>query len=73
MELVQNLDYFFVDEVEYEEKVSKKFLKEENLEILRRLHDYLLNHDDFTVERLEEGLRQLSIELEIGLVSWRSL
>ena len=66
-ELAQAADYFFVDELEFEEKVIKKHLsKEANIGILEQLKEALSVQEEFSIAALEETLRELSEKLEVG-------
>jgi len=59
--------YYFVDEVEFDDKPRKKFLKPANREILERARDKLAGLDDFTEPALESALTSLMEELGVKL------
>ncbi len=65
-DLVQSLQYFFIDKVEYEDKAINKYLsKMENAQILEQVYNCLENESDFGTAALEEALRGLSDKLGI--------
>jgi len=52
------IDYFLKDEIEYEEKASKKYLDEKGKKVLSELLSYLENCPNFEKETLENSLRK---------------
>lgn len=54
VELADSADYFFADEVEYEETARKKFLTPEALPVLETLVEKLSSLNDFTVPALQK-------------------
>jgi len=66
-DLVENLHYFFVEQVEYEEKAISKYLsKRENAELLENIYKCLSEQGDFSTKALEEVLRGLADKLKIS-------
>ncbi|MBC3845762.1 glutamate--tRNA ligase [Winogradskyella echinorum] len=58
--------FFFVSPTDYDEKASKKALKEGTDEILNKVVDLVNSTDDFTVENLQTNIKDWITDNEIG-------
>lgn len=68
VELADSADYFFIEEVEYEEAARKKFLTLETLPIFETLIDELSSLTDFTVPELQRIFGEITEKRGIKLV-----
>lgn len=68
VELADSADYFFIEEVEYEEAARKKFLTSETLPIFETLIDELSSLTDFTVPELQRIFGEVTEKRGIKLV-----
>ncbi|MFO8056581.1 MAG: glutamate--tRNA ligase [bacterium] len=66
-ELPQTTAYYFVEEVDYEEKAKKKFLKPANAELLQKVREKLAGLERFDEESLQEAFKGLMEELDLKL------
>jgi glutamyl-tRNA synthetase len=67
LEYPQTTKYYFIDEVEFEEKPKKKFLKEKHKEILEKVRDSLTALSDFNEQPLEDAFVKIMGELDLKL------
>jgi glutamyl-tRNA synthetase len=67
IELASSLRYYIAEDLEYEEKAAKKFLKEESRELLSELKDGLQAMDDFTEQEIEQLFRSMAEKHDIKL------
>jgi glutamyl-tRNA synthetase len=68
VEFAESADYFFVDEVKYEEAAKKKFLTPEVLPIFETLIGRLSLLDDFTVPEMQRIFNEIIEERGVKLV-----
>ncbi|MGH7909369.1 MAG: glutamate--tRNA ligase, partial [Thermodesulfobacteriota bacterium] len=68
VELANTSDYFFVDEVKYEEAARKKFLTSETLPIFETLVESLSSLDEFTVPELQKIFGEITDKRGLKLV-----
>ena len=68
VELANSSDYFFVDEVKYEEAARKKFLTPETLPIFETLVERLSSLDEFTVPELQKIFGEITEKRGLKLV-----
>jgi glutamyl-tRNA synthetase len=68
VELADSADYFFVDEIEYEEAARKKFFTLETLPIFETLIDELSSLTDFTVHELQRIFGEITDKRGMKLV-----
>jgi len=68
LELANSSDYFFVDEVKYEEAARKKFLTQEALPIFEALIDRLSSLDEFTITELQKIFGEITEKRGLKLV-----
>ncbi len=68
VELANSADYFFVDEVKYEEAARKKFLTPEVLPIFETLIESLSSLDEFTVPELQKIFGEITDKRGLKLV-----
>lgn len=68
VELANSADYFFVDEVKYEEAARKKFLTPEVLPIFEALIERLSSLDEFTVPELQKIFEEITEKRGLKLV-----
>ncbi len=66
-EMANMMRFYFVEEVEYEEKAAQKFLKKEIVPILERIIQELSNLEAFTEKNIELIFRNLAKEYQIKL------
>ncbi len=69
-QIEQKSKFLFIasEEIEYDEKAVKKvLLKNDGLAVLATVHDKLAAMEQFTVENIENMLRSLAEEREVGL------
>ena len=68
VELANSSDYFFIDEVKYEEAARKKFLTHEALPIFEALIERLSSLDEFTVTELQKIFGEITEKRGLKLV-----
>ena len=70
-EMAENALFYFVDDIGYEEKAAKKFLKPAVLEALRLLIDQFEILDDFSEENLESAFKAVMDQtgLKLGKIA----
>lgn len=68
VELANSSDYFFVDEVKYEEAARKKFLTSETIPIFETLIERLSSLDEFTVPELQKIFEEITEKRGLKLV-----
>jgi glutamyl-tRNA synthetase len=68
VELADSADYFFTDEIKYEEAARKKFLTLDTLPILENLLNKLSSLGDFTVPELQKIFGEITEKRGIKLV-----
>ncbi len=68
VELANSSDYFFVDEIKYEEAARKKFLTPEVLPIFEALIERLSSLDEFTVPELQKIFEEITEKRGLKLV-----
>lgn len=59
VEMADSALFYFKEEMVYDEKASKKFLKKELLEVLEPLIEHIENLEDFTEKSLEEPFKKV--------------
>ena len=62
-DFVSQSAYFYIDDIEYEEKARNKFLTEETKPVLQALLDKLNTVQDFTYDNIQAALEQVVEEL----------
>src|SRR3990172_1096801 len=68
VELANSSDYFFIDEVKYEEAAQKKFLTSETIPIFETLIERLSSLDEFTVTELQKIFGEITKKRGLKLV-----
>ncbi len=70
-EMAENAIFYFKDDIAYEEKAAKKFLKPTVLEALRLLIDQFESLDDFSEENLESAFKAVMDQtgLKLGKIA----
>ena len=68
VDLADSADYFFLDEVKYEESARKKFLTPEVIPIFESLVDKLSSLNDFTVPELQKIFGEIIEERGLKMV-----
>ncbi len=66
VDMVEAAKFYYADEVEYDEKAAKKFLKPETAALLKRCADDLEALTDFTEPAMEEIFKTVMAEMELG-------
>ncbi len=71
VEMANGAEFYYADQVSYDEKAKKKFLKLENKDLFVILQDKLSHCDDFTLEQLEAIFAEVieKTELKFGKVA----
>ncbi|OQY00560.1 MAG: glutamate--tRNA ligase [Desulfobacteraceae bacterium 4572_130] len=64
-EMAQSALFYFQEQVQYDEKIAKKFLIPKNLEILKKSGDFIENLNEFTKENLEHGFKNIMEETNL--------
>jgi len=67
LDISNTIDYFYADEIEYEEKAKSKFLKPEIKPVLQDLADRLSNLADFNMDEMHKVFDQVMEERELKL------
>ena len=67
LELAASLRYYIVEDVEYDEKLKAKFLKEENRDMLVELKDGLTALSDFSDETVEGLFKEIVEKHDVKL------
>ncbi len=65
VEMAQSALFYFQEQVQYDEKIAKKFLIPKNLEILKKSGDFIENLNEFTKENLEHGFKNIMEETNL--------
>ena len=66
VDMVEAAKFYYAEEVEYDEKAAKKFLKPETAALLKRCADDLEALTDFTEPAMEEIFKAVMAEMELG-------
>ncbi len=66
-EMADMMRFYFVEDIEYEEKAAQKFLKKEIVPVLERIIQELSNLESFNEKELEPIFRNLAEEYQIKL------
>ncbi|MCK4501658.1 MAG: glutamate--tRNA ligase [Desulfuromonadales bacterium] len=71
IEMATGAEFYYADQVSYDEKAKKKFLKSDNKELFVILQDKLSGCDDFTLDQLEAVFAEVmaTTELKFGKVA----
>jgi len=71
MEMAAAADFYFAQEIDYEPKAAKKFLKPQNRESLDLLTELLENLSDFSQENLENAFKSVMAQtgLKLGKIA----
>jgi len=67
LDITGSLDYFYADEVVYEEKADNKFLTSETGEILKDARQKLSELTEFTIDNMHAAFEQVMEEREVKL------
>ncbi len=67
LDISNTIDYFYADEIEYEEKAKSKFLKPEIKPVLQELADRLSSLADFNMDEMHKVFDQVMEERELKL------
>ena len=65
VEMAQSIDFYYKDDVEFDEKVKKKNLKPETIETLQKAADYIEEISDFTQDNLETAFKKVMDETQL--------
>jgi len=68
-DIVNSADYFFTDEIKYDDKAKNRFLTSESLPIFEKLIQKLSKPDEFTVEGLQVIFQEIIDESGLKLVN----
>lgn len=66
-DITNSLDYFYAEEVSYDEKADNKFLGPETLDVLRDLREKLSGLTDFTIDDMHGVFEQVMEERDLKL------
>ncbi len=66
-EFPETTAYYFEQDVEYDEKAKKKFLKSKNAEVLEKVREKIEGLDPFDEQSLEAAFQELMDELDLKL------
>ncbi len=66
VEMAQSAVFYFKDDIEYDEKAAKKFLKTETLDVLKQSADGINTLDSYTQENLETLFKQIMDNTGLG-------
>lgn len=66
VEMAQAALFYYKDEIEFEEKAAKKFLKPETFDLLSSCAQGILRLDDYTQENLENLFKAIMEETSLG-------
>ena len=67
LDISNTIDYFYAEEIEYEDKAKNKFLKAEIRPVLQDLADKLSNLSDFNMDEMHKVFDQFMEERELKL------
>ncbi|MCK5390844.1 MAG: glutamate--tRNA ligase [Deltaproteobacteria bacterium] len=67
LDISNTIDYFYAEEIEYEDKAKNKFLKAEIRPVLQDLADKLSNLSDFNMDEMHKVFDQVMEERELKL------
>lgn len=65
VEMAESAVFYYKDEVVFDEKAAKKFLKPEILPVLQKASDYIDGLENYTQEELERIFKQIMDETEL--------
>lgn len=66
-DIADSLDYFYTDQITYEDKADNKFFKPEILPVLEDITQGLTSLEDFTIENMKEVFERVMAERELKL------
>jgi len=66
IEMADSIAFYYADEVEFDEKVKRKNLGPENIEVMKKSADYIEMINDFTQENLETVFKKIMDETQLG-------
>lgn len=67
LDITNTINYFYTEEIEYEEKAKNKFLKTENKPVLQDLVDKLSNLSNFNIDETHKVFDRVMEERELKL------
>ncbi len=65
VEMAQSAAFYYKDEVEFDEKAAKKFLKSDIIPVLQKSADYVKGLGEYTQETLENVFKQIMEETDL--------
>ncbi|HEX9666794.1 MAG TPA: glutamate--tRNA ligase [Thermodesulfobacteriota bacterium] len=69
VDIVNSADYFFNDEIKFDDKAKNRFLTTESLPIFEKLINRLSKLDEFTIEQLQRIFQEIIDESGLKLVN----
>ena len=69
LDIANSADYFFIDEIKFEDKAKNKFLTPESLPIFEKLINKLSKPDEFIIEELQRIFQEIIDESGLKLVN----
>ncbi len=67
IELAQGADFYFANEIEYEEKAAEKFLAEKNLPALEKVIELMKAKEKINPEELNAKFKEIASELSVKM------
>ncbi len=66
IEMTESITFYYKDNVEFDEKVKSKIITEENLEIMKKSLEQIMEIREFTLENLEAVFKKIMDETQLG-------
>jgi len=65
VEMANAAVFYYQDDVQFDEKAAKKFLKPDILDVLQKSSDYIEGLDTYTQESLEDVFKKIMVETDL--------